>query len=422
MNVAIIGSGGREHTLGWKLNQSKSIDEIFFLPGNGGTNSIGTNISIGILDFENIKNIILEKNIELIIIGPEIPLVHGLVDYLNKNINKKLYIIGPSAQGAKLEGSKEYAKKFMSRHNIPTSKYKSFKKTQYQDAIDFMQQIGKPIVIKADGLAAGKGVLIIEDLEEAKIKLEEIFEGKFGEAGDKVIIEQFLKGIELSIFVLTDGINYKILPTSKDYKRIGEADTGLNTGGMGAVSPVPFANDILMQKIEEKIIKPTIKGLEKEEIEYKGFLYFGLMNVKGEPFVIEYNARLGDPETQAVIPRIENDFAHILLELSKGNLKNTELKISNKTALTVVLASKGYPEKYEKNKQINGLEKLQDKLIFHAGTIIAENKFFTNGGRVLAVTSLGKDINEVRKQTYCTIEKIEFQNKYYRNDIGLDLI
>lgn len=422
MDVLVIGSGGREHTLGWKLLQSENIDNIFFAPGNGGTNLIGTNITINILDFESIKKFIEEKNIELVVVGPEIPLVEGITDYLNANLQKVIHIIGPSAEGAKLEGSKEFAKKFMKRHNVPTARYKAFQKTEFDNAVTFMKQIHKPYVIKADGLAAGKGVLIIDNLKEASAQLKEIFSGKFGEAGEKVVIEEFLDGIELSVFVLTDGKNYKILPTSKDYKRIGESDTGLNTGGMGAVSPVPFADEALMKKIEEKIIKPTINGLAKENINYTGFLYFGLMNKFGEPYVIEYNCRLGDPETQAVIPRIKNDFADLLTKLSSGNIVNIELDISEQTAVSIVLASGGYPENYEKNKLISGIENQNNNLIFHAGTKIIENKIYSNGGRVLAITSLGNNILDAKTKTFDIIKNINFEKMYYRKDIGLDLL
>ncbi|MEA3452157.1 MAG: phosphoribosylamine--glycine ligase [Bacteroidota bacterium] len=422
MDVLVIGSGGREHTLGWKLLQSENIYNIFFAPGNGGTNLIGTNITINILDFESIKKFIEEKNIELVVVGPEIPLVEGITDYLNANLQKVIHIIGPSAEGAKLEGSKEFAKKFMKRHNVPTARYKAFQKTEFDNAVTFMKQIHKPYVIKADGLAAGKGVLIIDNLKEASAQLKEIFSGKFGEAGEKVVIEEFLDGIELSVFVLTDGKNYKILPTSKDYKRIGESDTGLNTGGMGAVSPVPFADEALMKKIEEKIIKPTINGLAKENINYTGFLYFGLMNKFGEPYVIEYNCRLGDPETQAVIPRIKNDFADLLTKLSSGNIVNIELDISEQTAVYIVLASGGYPENYEKNKLISGIENQNNNLIFHAGTKIIENKIYSNGGRVLAITSLGNNILDAKTKTFDIIKNINFEKMYYRKDIGLDLL
>jgi len=422
MDVLILGSGGREHTLGWKLSQSKKIENIFFAPGNGGTNLIGTNIKIDILDFESIKNFIEKNNIELVVVGPEIPLVKGITDYLHENLKKTIHIIGPSAKGAKLEGSKEYAKEFMKRHNVPTANHKSFQKTEFDDAIAFMKQIHKPYVIKADGLAAGKGVLIIDNLDEASAELKKIFSGKFGEAGKKVVIEEFLEGIELSVFVLTDGKSYKILPTSKDYKRIGESDTGLNTGGMGAVSPVPFANETLMKKIENRIIQPTINGLSEENIDYSGFLYFGLMNKHGEPFVIEYNCRLGDPETQAVIPRIKNDFADLLIKLSSGNITNIELDISEQTAVSIVLASGGYPENYEKNKLITGTDTQKNKLIFHAGTKKIENKIYSNGGRVITVTSLGSNILEAKAKTLEIIKDINFEKKYYRKDIGLDLL
>jgi phosphoribosylamine--glycine ligase len=422
MNILIIGSGGREYTLGWKIKQSKKAKNIFFIPGNGGTNLLGKNININILDFDNIKNFIQKENIDLVVVGPEQPLIAGITDFLKSNLNKKTIIIGPSQKGAMLEGSKDFAKQFMQKYNIPTAKYKSFDKNSYLEACKFLEKLQAPYVLKADGPAAGKGVLIIDNIEEAKNKLKEIFDGKFGNAGNKVVIEQFLNGTELSIFIITDGKNYKILPSSKDYKRIGEADTGLNTGGMGAVSPVPFVNKNLLKNIEQKIIIPTIKGLQKENIEYIGFLYFGLMIKDNEAFVIEYNARLGDPETQVVIPRIKNDLLEILIATSTQNLDKIKIEEKEQTAITIIIASGGYPEKYEKNKIISGLENSSDCLIFHAGTSLKQNKFYTNGGRVLAITAFGSNINEARNIAYNTVNKINFDKKYYRKDIGLDLI
>ncbi len=421
MKIAILGSGGREHTIGWKLAQN-SNNKLFFIPGNGGTANLGKNINIDILDFDKILNFISEENIEMLVVGPEIPLVNGITDFFEQKL-PNLKIIGPNKQAAMLEGSKDFAKKFMQKHSIPTAKFQSFTKDTSSQAINFLNTLSPPYVIKADGLAAGKGVVIIDNIEQAKNELMNFFDGKFGKAGNKVIIEQYLNGIELSVFVLTDGTSYKILPTAKDYKRIGEGDTGLNTGGMGAVSPVPFATDELMQKIEQKIIKPTINGLVADNIKYKGFLYFGLMNVNGEPFVIEYNCRMGDPETQAVIPKIKSDLTDIFVAVADENLQAINIQTDASTALTLVLASQGYPEKYEKNKIIDGLHNINNNcLVFHAGTKTENNKTYTNGGRVLAVTCFGKDIEEARKITYNTVNLINFENKYFRNDIGLDLV
>ena len=422
MNAVIIGSGGREHTLGWKVAQSNKIDKVFFIPGNAGTLSVGENINIDINNFDEIKNFIVEKNIKLIVVGPEQPLVKGLSNYLRKELPEDSIIVGPSKEGAQLEGSKIFAKKFMQRHNIPTAKFGTFNKNQVDEAIDFLKTFEPPYVLKADGLAAGKGVLIIDNFDDATNALKEMFSGKFGTASENVVIEQFLKGIELSVFILTDGKKYIILPTSKDYKRIGDGDTGLNTGGMGAVSPVPFATPDFLQKIEKKIIRPTIEGLNAENIDYKGFLYFGLMKVGDEPYVIEYNVRMGDPETQVVIPRIKSDLVSLFEDMHNGTLDSKKLEITQETAVTVVIASGGYPEKYEKNKKIEGLDKVKDCKIFHAGTKYIENSIYTNGGRVLAVTCFGKNIEDARKNVYNSIKLIKFDRNYYRQDIGLDLI
>ncbi len=422
MKALILGSGGREYTLGLKLSQNTKISELFFLPGNGGTLNLGQNVAIDILDFQKILSFINDKKIDLVVVGSEMPLVNGIVDFLNEELSEKIKIIGPSQKGANLEGSKAFAKEFMLKHNIPTANYKSFSNNEYNDAINFLKTLKPPYVIKADGLAAGKGVLILDNIEQAASELKQIFSGKFGNAGNSVVIEEFLNGIELSVFAVTDGENYKILPTSKDYKKAGNNDTGLNTGGMGAVSPVPFANDNLMQKIEQKIIKPTFDGLKNDGITYKGFLYFGLMNVNNDPYVIEYNVRLGDPETQAVLPRIESDFANLMIAIADNKIKDYELKINPQTAVSVVLASGGYPETYEKNKKITFNNVSKDVLVIHAGTKFEDNELLTNGGRVLTITAFGNNINEARSVAYKTVDAISFDKKYFRNDIGLDLL
>lgn len=422
MNALVIGSGGREYTIGLKLFESKKIKKIFFAPGNGGTNLLGENIYVNIDDFETVYNEIIKNKIELVIIGPEAPLVNGFVDFLKQKNNPNIKVVGPTKKGAMLEGSKTFAKEFMIKNSIPTARYKSFNSTELTEAINFLQELKPPYVIKADGLAAGKGVLILNEIDAAKHELQLMFSGKFGIAGKNVVIEEFLDGIELSVFVITDGINYKILPNSKDYKRIGDNDTGLNTGGMGAVSPVPFADDFFMSKVEEKIIKPTIAGLKNDKIDYKGFIFFGLIKVNNEPYVIEYNVRLGDPETQVVLPRIESDFAEMMLSIANEKVEDYQLKISDKTALTIVLASGGYPEKYEKNVEINLQKSTNNNLFIHAGTKFKNGKLLTAGGRVFTITALDKDIISARNLAYSDTNKINFAKKYFRNDIGLDLI
>ncbi|MBN2893717.1 MAG: phosphoribosylamine--glycine ligase [Bacteroidales bacterium] len=422
MKIAIIGSGGREFTIGWKLSQSKKKQELFFLPGNGGTNKLGQNINISLSNFEEINSFIVQNDIEMVIVGPEAPLVDGLVDFLETKNIPKLKIIGPSKQGALLEGSKAYAKEFMQKYNIPTAKYKAFNAQQLSSAIDFLKQLKPPYVLKADGLAAGKGVLILDDIKEAEFELKQMFDGKFGNAGNTVVIEEFLDGIELSVFVLTDGENYKILPQAKDYKRIGDGDSGLNTGGMGAVSPVPFANAEFLKKIEDKIIVPTIEGIKTEKIKYNGFVFFGLIKVKDEPFVIEYNVRMGDPETQAVLPRIENDFVDLFLATANKQLDKINLNISDKHVVSVVVTSGGYPENYENNFEITGIENVTECLVLQAGTKSENNKILTSGGRVLAVTGFGNSIESARKTVYSEIKKINFNKMYFRKDIGLDLL
>ncbi len=421
MKALVIGSGGREFTIGWKMAKSSAIDKLFFLPGNGGTQKLGKNVYIDNSDFASVSSFIKENRINLVVVGPEAPLVAGITDYLQKN-NNDVSIIGPSQKGAMLEGSKDFAKKFMSKYNIPTAKYNSFTKNQLNEAILFLNSLKPPFVLKADGLAGGKGVIIESDIEIAKKQLKEMFAGKFGQASKKILIEEFLKGVELSVFALTDGKNFVLLPPSKDYKRIGDNDTGLNTGGMGAVSPVPFADEVFMNKVRQNIVKPTINGICSEKINYKGFLYFGLMNVKGNPYVVEYNVRMGDPEAQVVLPRIENDFTELLLAIDNQNLDNVKLNIDNDTTLGVVLASKGYPQKYQKNKEIH-IKNINDKcMIFYAGTKSVKNKLYSNGGRVLTLTCKGKNISDTRKKVYNHINNISFENKYFRTDIGLDLL
>jgi len=422
MDILIIGSGGREHALAWKIRQSKKAGKIYTTPGNAGTAEIGINLPFEVNNFNKIKEAVLLYNISMVIVGPEDPLVNGICDYFKNDPElKHVHIIGPDKYAAQLEGSKEFAKNFMLKYNIPTARFKSFDKQELQNAFVFLEELNPPYVLKADGLAAGKGVLILNDIDEAKNELAQMLDGKFGKASNKVVIEEFLSGIEVSVFVLTDGKTYKLLPEAKDYKRIGEADTGLNTGGMGAVSPVPFADKVFMQKVEEKIIKPTIYGIQKEQMDYKGFVFFGLISVKGEPFVIEYNARLGDPETEVIIPRIKSDLLEMFIDLSTGNLENSEIIIENQTATTVMLVSEGYPENYEKGKHINIGDIQKDVLVFHAGTKVVENTAVTNGGRVIAVTAFGTSIKDALIKSYGMIEHIHFEGKSYRKDIGFDL-
>lgn len=423
MNILILGSGGREHTFAYKIAQSASCDQLFVAPGNAGTEAIATNVSISVTDFEAIASCVLENNIEMVVVGPEDPLVHGIADFfLNNEALKDVMLIGPSKEGALLEGSKERAKEFMFAHNIPTAGYQSFTKETVEEGKQFLETLKAPYVLKADGLAAGKGVLIINDINEAKQELENMLaNAKFGKASSTVVIEEFLDGIELSVFVLTDGKNYKILPTAKDYKRIGEGDTGLNTGGMGAISPVPFANEILMNKIEERIVKPTINGLQKEQINYKGFVFIGLIKVNDEPYVIEYNVRMGDPETEVVLPRITTDLVSLLEATYQQKLDVAELTIDERAATTVMMVSGGYPEAYEKGKIITGISKVKDSIVFHAGTTLKENEVVTNGGRVMAITSLDKDYKKALKKSYQNIENIHFDTMNYRKDIGFDL-
>jgi phosphoribosylamine--glycine ligase len=424
MNVLLIGSGGREHALAWKIAQSEDLDKLYIAAGNAGSELVGTNVNIAITDFDSLADFSLQNDVNMIVVGSEEPLVKGIVDYFRGNRNlRHISIIGPSYVGAQLEGSKEFAKKFMLRHSIPTAAYRSFTVAETIEAQEFIKSLKSPYVLKADGLAAGKGVVITQSQEEAYIALQQMFSGKFGEAGSKVVIEEFLSGIELSVFVLTDGKNYVMLPEAKDYKRIGEADTGLNTGGMGAISPVPFANEQFMEKVENLIIRPTIEGLSKEDIEYKGFIFFGLINVCGEPMVIEYNVRLGDPETEVILPRIESDFLKLLKATADGNLHTQSIKISPQTATTVMLVSGGYPEEYEKGKLIENIENVDnDCIIFHAGTSRKNAQITTAGGRVIAVTALANDMQSALNKSNKNAEIIQFEGKYFRKDIGFDFM
>ncbi len=423
MNILILGSGGREHAFAVKLQQSPLCEALYIAPGNGGTHTVATNVPIAPTNFAALKDFVLEKNISMVVVGPEDPLVQGVYDFFASDpALAHVRVIGPSKKGAILEGSKEFAKEFMVRHNIPTAKYASFTKETVDEGCAFLATMKAPYVLKADGLAAGKGVVILDDLAEAQAELRRMLvDEKFGQASTKVVIEEFLKGIELSCFVLTDGKDYKILPTAKDYKRIGEADTGLNTGGMGAVSPVPFADEVLMHKIEERIVKPTIQGLHKEGIVYKGFVFIGLIKVEGEPYVIEYNVRMGDPETEAVLPRIETDLVPLFQSLYEGTLAEQELKVTPQSATTVVMVSGGYPEDYQKGKLITGTEKVEGSVVYHAGTALKEGKLLTAGGRVLAITSLGDDFKAALERSYSNISKIHFEGAYWRRDIGQDL-
>ena len=423
MTILLLGSGGREHALAWKMLKSSRCSKLFVAPGNAGTHEIATNVDLNPLDFDAVKNFVLSEKVEMVVVGPEDPLVKGIYDFFeNDSQLKHIPVIGPSKLGAQLEGSKEFAKEFLVKHSIPTAAYDSFTKETVEQGYAFLETLQPPYVLKADGLAAGKGVLIIHDLEEAKVELRNMLvDEKFGTASSKVVIEEFLDGIELSCFVLTDGKNYKILPTAKDYKRIGEGDTGLNTGGMGAVSPVPFADAILLDKIENRIVKPTIDGLAKDGITYKGFVFIGLINVKGEPIVIEYNVRMGDPETEVVMPRIKSDLVELFQAVANQTLNEISLELDERSATTIMVVSGGYPEEYQKGKEITGIENVTDSIVFHAGTKIVNGKVVSNGGRVLAVTSYGDNFQTAIKKSYQSIEKLHFDTMYYRKDIGFDL-
>lgn len=423
MNILVIGSGGRECTFAWKLAQSANCDSLYIAPGNAGTSDYGENVSIDPNDFDEVKKLVLEKGVELVVVGPEDPLVRGIHDFfLADEQLKEVPVIGPQQLGAQLEGSKEFAKEFMERHGIPTAKYQSFTEESLERGLDFLGSMNPPYVLKADGLAAGKGVLILEDLEEARHELREMLGNKkFGAASSKVVIEEFLDGIEMSSFVLTDGEDYVVLPNAKDYKRIGEGDRGLNTGGMGAVSPVPFADKEFLDKVENRIIKPTVEGLKKDGIPYVGFIFIGLIKVGNDPFVIEYNVRMGDPETEVVLPRIKTDLVDLFDAVSKGKLGDLGLELDDRSAATVMLVSGGYPGSYEKGKEIAGLDEVKDSLVFHAGTKEDQGKVLTSGGRVLAITSYGKDFREALKTSYNNIDRICFDKMNFRRDIGFDL-
>jgi phosphoribosylamine---glycine ligase len=425
MNILVIGSGGREHALVWKLSKSTACSKVYVAPGNAGTGEIATNVEIAVNEFERIRTFVIENQIELVVIGPEAPLVEGLVDYFNADLHlKKIAVVGPSKLGAMLEGSKDFAKKFMVNNNVPTAASKTFTAETVTDGIDFLSTLKPPYVLKADGLAAGKGVIICATKEEAVLNLQDMLLNKrFGQASTKVVIEEYLDGIEVSVFVLTDGNNYKILPEAKDYKRIGDGDTGPNTGGMGSVSPVVFADAEFMKKVEQRVVIPTVEGLKKERIDYKGFIFIGLMNVNGNPYVIEYNVRMGDPETQVVIPRIQNDLVELMMATAQGRLNEIELHIDPRTAATVVMVAGGYPDTYEKGKEITGIEKFQDSFVFHAGTKKkTSGETVTDGGRVLAITSMAEDIKQALDMSYRTASKIKWDGVNYRKDIGQDLM
>lgn len=423
MNILLLGSGGREHALAWKMLQSNKCQNLYVAPGNAGTSQIATNIDLNPNDFEAVKKTVLQNNINMVVVGPEDPLVNGIYDFFQNDSDlNQIPVIGPSKKGAQLEGSKEFAKEFLVKNNIPTARYESFTAETVEKGYKFLETLVAPYVLKADGLAAGKGVLILNDLDEAKAELRSMLvDAKFGNASSKVVIEEFLDGIELSCFVLTDGKNYKILPTAKDYKRIGEGDTGLNTGGMGAVSPVPFADAVLLEKIETRIVKPTIQGFQNDNIDYKGFVFIGLINVKGEPIVIEYNVRMGDPETEVVMPRLKSDLVEIFDAIAKQELDKITLEIDQRSATTIMIVSGGYPEEYEKGKEITGIDSIKDSLVFHAGTKLENGKVVSNGGRVLAITSYGNSFDEAIKKSYQNINKLHFDKMNYRKDIGFDL-